>query len=118
MTVSLVAVACRNFGRAFCARSECRCRPGMFRVCSAARAAASAAAARASSDEDDVTWVDVMERIAWRRNENIDAVLPAIDHSRDLLRIDKRHTVGVQHHDRQDVKVHCRCVAVTNSGES
>ena len=63
--VALVAVACGNFGRAFCARGECRWRPGMFRVCRAARAAASAAAASASSDDVAVTWVDVMERIAW-----------------------------------------------------
>src|SRR5260370_16136733 len=38
------------------ARGEWRCRPGMFRVCSAARAAASAAAATASSDDVAVTW--------------------------------------------------------------
>ena len=67
MTVVLVAVACGNFGRAFCARLECRCRPGTLRVCRAARAAASAAAAIASSDDDAVTWVDVMDRIVWRR---------------------------------------------------
>ena len=42
---------------------ECRCRPGTFRVCRAARAAASAAAAIASSDDEAVTWVDVMDRI-------------------------------------------------------
>ena len=64
MTVRLAAVVCRNFGRAFWARSECRCRPGTFRVRSAARAAASAAAASASSDDDAVTWEDVMDRIA------------------------------------------------------
>ena len=67
VTVRLVAVVCRNFGRAFCARSECRWRPGMFRARSAARAAASAVAARASSDDDAVTWEDVTERIAWRQ---------------------------------------------------
>ena len=55
VTVCLVAAACRNLGRAFCARSEWRSRPVMFRVCSAARAAASAAAAIASSDDDAVT---------------------------------------------------------------
>src|SRR5438132_7829928 len=65
--VVLVAVACGNFGRAFWARFECRCRPGTLRVCRAARAAASAAAAIASSDDDAVTWVDVMDRIMWRR---------------------------------------------------
>ena len=54
-------------GRAFCARSSGRCRPGRLRVCRHARAAASAAAASASSDEAAVTWVDVMDRIAWRR---------------------------------------------------
>jgi len=67
VTVGLVAVACGNFGPAFCARLECRCRPGMFRVCSAARAAAPAAAASASSDDAAVTWVDVMERMACRQ---------------------------------------------------
>ena len=67
VTVCLVAGACRNFGRAFCARGEWRWRPGMFRVCRAARAAASAAAASASSDDDAVTWEDVMDRIAWRQ---------------------------------------------------
>src|SRR6266851_9206125 len=65
--VVLVAVACGNFGRAFWARFEWRCRPGTLRVCRAARAAASAAAASASSDDDAVTWVDVMERTAWRQ---------------------------------------------------
>src|SRR5262249_3080356 len=65
VTVCLVAVACRNFGRAFCARCEWRWRPVMFRACRAARAAASAAAASPSSDDDAVTWEDVMERIAW-----------------------------------------------------
>src|SRR5713226_6309329 len=67
VTVFLVAVACRNFGRAFCARWEWRWRPGMFRVCSAARAALPAAAASASSDDDAVTWDDVMARTAWRQ---------------------------------------------------
>ena len=67
MTVVLVPVACGNFGRAFWARLECRCRPGTFRTCSAARAAPSAAAAIASSDEAAVTWVDSMERSMWRR---------------------------------------------------
>ena len=67
MTVVLVAGACGKFGRAFCARLECRCRPGTLRVCRAARAAAAAAAAIASSDDDAVTWVDVIERIVWRR---------------------------------------------------
>jgi len=65
--VVLVAVACGNLGRAFCARGEWRCRRGMFRVCSAARAAASAAAATAFSDDVAVTWEAVMERImCWR----------------------------------------------------
>ena len=52
-----------NFGRAFCARPEWRCRLGTLRVCRHARAAASAAAASASSDEVAVTCVDVMDRI-------------------------------------------------------
>ena len=65
--VCLVADACANFGRAFCARRERRCRPGTLRVCRAARAAASAAVANASSDDDAVTWEDVIERIAWWR---------------------------------------------------
>src|ERR1035437_4802725 len=64
VTVCLVAVACRNFGPAFWARSEWRCRPGTLRVCRAARAAASPAAAIASSDDVAVSWEDVMERIA------------------------------------------------------
>jgi hypothetical protein len=63
VTVVLMAVACGNFGRAFCARAECRCRRGRLRVCRAARAAASAAAAIACSDEAAVTWDDVMDRI-------------------------------------------------------
>src|SRR6266576_5496976 len=67
VTVVPVAVACGNLGRAFCARSECRCRPGRLRVCRHARAAESAAAAIASSDEEAVTCVDVIDRIAWRR---------------------------------------------------
>ena len=62
--VVLVAVACGNFGRAFRARSEWRCRPGTLRVCRAARAAAPAAAAIASSDDEAVTWEDVIDRIA------------------------------------------------------
>jgi len=66
VTVVLVALTCGNFGRAFCARSECRCRPGMFSVCRHARAAESAAAASASSDEVAVTCVDVIDRMAWR----------------------------------------------------
>ena len=66
MTVVLVALACGNFGRAFCARSGCRCRPGVFRVCRAARAAASDAAESARSDEEAVTCEDVMDRMAWR----------------------------------------------------
>ena len=65
VTVCLVTRACANFGRAFCVRCECRCRPGMLRVCRAARAAASAAAASASRDAEAVTWEDVIERIAW-----------------------------------------------------
>jgi hypothetical protein len=65
VTVCLVAEACANFGRAFCARRECRWRPGTLRMCRAARAAASAAAASASSDDEAVSWEDVMERIAW-----------------------------------------------------
>ena len=64
VAVCLVAVACRNFGAAFCARLECRCRPGTFRVYRAARAAASPAAAIASRDDVAVSWEDVMERIA------------------------------------------------------
>ena len=67
VTVFLVADVCANFGQAFCARLECRWRPGMFRVRGAARAAASAAAAIASGDDVAVTWVDVMERIMWCR---------------------------------------------------
>src|SRR5512140_726638 len=67
VTVVLVAVACGNVGRAFCARSECRCRPGRLRACRQARAAESAAAASASSVEVAVTWVDVMDRMAWCR---------------------------------------------------
>ena len=67
MKVGLITEGCGNFGRAFCARRECRCRPGTFRVCRTARAAQSAAAASASSDEDAVTWLDVMERIVWWR---------------------------------------------------
>jgi hypothetical protein len=67
VTVVFVALACGNFGRAICARSECRCRPGMFRVCRRARAAASAAAASAGSDEEAATCDDVMDRIAWCR---------------------------------------------------
>ena len=67
VTVVLVAVACGNFGQAFWARLEWRCRPGMLRVCRAARAAASAAAAIASSDDDAVTWAVVMERAEWRQ---------------------------------------------------
>src|SRR6266700_3754229 len=67
VTVGLVAAACRNFGRAFCVRGEWRWRPGMFRMCSAAREAASAAAASASSDDDAVTWEDVIDRIVWRQ---------------------------------------------------
>ncbi len=66
VTVVFVVLACGNFGRAFCARSECRCRLGMFRVCRQARAAASAAAASACSDEEAVTCEDVMDRMAWR----------------------------------------------------
>ena len=64
VTVCFVAEVCANFGRAFWARSERRSRPGIFRVCSVARAAASAAAAMASSDDDAVTWEEVMDRIA------------------------------------------------------
>ena len=60
----LVAVAWGNVGRAFCARSECLCRPGTFTVCRAARAAESAAAVSASSDDAAVTWEVVMDRIA------------------------------------------------------
>src|ERR1035441_5205689 len=67
VTVCLVAVACGNFGRAFWARSEWRCRPGTLRVCRAERAAASPAAAIASSDDDAVTWAVVMERTEWRQ---------------------------------------------------
>ena len=67
MTVCLVAEACANFGRAFCARCECRCRAGTLRTCMAARAAASAAAPIAASDDEAVTWEDAIERIAWRR---------------------------------------------------
>ena len=67
VTVVLVAVACGNFGRAFCLRSECRWRPGTFRTRRMARAAEPAVAASASSDEVAVTWVDVMERITWWR---------------------------------------------------
>src|SRR5260370_13818314 len=54
----------RNFGPAFWARFEWRCRPGTFRVCRAARAAASPAAAIASRDDVAVGWGAVMERIA------------------------------------------------------
>ena len=63
VTVIFVAVACGNFGRAFCARREWRWRPGMVRVCSAARAAASAAAASACSDDVAVTCDDAIDRI-------------------------------------------------------
>jgi hypothetical protein len=65
--VCLVAEVWGSFGRAFCARGEWRCRPGTFRACRAARAVASAAAASAFSDDEAVTWVDVMDRMAWRR---------------------------------------------------
>jgi hypothetical protein len=47
--------------------SECRCRPGRFGVCRQARAAASAAAVICSSDDVAVTWVEVMDRMAWCR---------------------------------------------------
>src|SRR5271170_898352 len=65
--VALVAVAWGNFGRAFWARLEWRCRPGTLRACRAARAAVSAAAVSASTDDDAVTWEDVMERTEWRQ---------------------------------------------------
>ena len=76
VTVVFVALACGNFGRAFCARCEWRCRPGRFRVCRTARAAESAAAASASSDEDAVTWEDVMDRIMWWRAAVKDSCAP------------------------------------------
>ena len=65
VTVCLLAVVWRNFGRAFWARPEWRSRPGPFRTCSAARAAASAAAAIAAGEDDAVTWEEVMDRTAW-----------------------------------------------------
>ena len=64
VAVCLVAEACANIGRAFCARWECRWRPGTLRMCRAAREAASAAAVSASRDDEAVTWEDAMGRIA------------------------------------------------------
>jgi hypothetical protein len=75
----------REFRRAFCARSECRCRPGRLRVCRHARTAESAVAAIASSDEAVVTWVDVIDRIAWRRPAVKDSS-SAVTGVRDLRR--------------------------------
>ena len=67
VTVVLVPVACGNFGRAFWARLECRCRPR--RSGRAARRGRRRLLRRrtASSDEVAVTWVDSMERSMWRR---------------------------------------------------
>lgn len=62
--VFLVDVVCGNRGRAFCARGECRCRPVVISVCSAALAAASAAAAMPGRDVAAVTWDQVIDRIA------------------------------------------------------
>lgn len=85
MTVVFVAVACGNFGRAFCARFECRCRPGRLRVCRQSRAAASAAAVSACSDDEAVTCVDVMDRMAWCRPAVKDSS-SAVTGARDLRR--------------------------------
>jgi hypothetical protein len=61
--VCLAAAVCANFGRAFCFRSEWRCRPGMLRVCRQARAADSPAAVIASSDDAAVTCVRGHEKV-------------------------------------------------------